>query len=40
MKKSILIGLIALSVLSSCNTLKGVGDDLKEAGHRLEKATD
>jgi predicted small secreted protein len=34
----ILATVFALSVLSGCNTLEGVGKDVKEAGKAIEKA--
>lgn len=40
MKKLVSLVLIACVLLSACNTLRGVGSDLREAGDRLEKATD
>jgi predicted small secreted protein len=34
----ILATVFALAVLSGCNTLEGVGKDVKEAGKAIEKA--
>lgn len=40
MKTLSIVTLLMLLSLSACNTLRGVGSDLREAGDRLEKATD
>ena len=37
MKKIALI-LLALSVLSACNTMEGFGTDVKKVGDKVEKA--
>jgi len=34
----ILISLLAAFVLSGCNTLQGVGKDLKQGGESIERA--
>ena len=35
----ILIALAAVLVLSGCNTLEGVGKDLKQGGEAIERAS-
>jgi entericidin B len=35
----ILLSLIAALVLSGCNTVQGVGKDLKQGGEALERAS-
>ena len=45
MKKPFTLAMIALALagaalLSGCNTVRGVGQDVKQAGHAIEKAAD
>ncbi|MDD5179717.1 MAG: entericidin A/B family lipoprotein [Gallionellaceae bacterium] len=35
--KKILALLMALSVLTACNTMEGLGKDIKKGGEKLEK---
>lgn len=37
MKRITIISLIALSLLSACNTLSGIGEDLRISGEGLKK---
>ena len=32
--------LLFAGALSACNTIQGVGEDISEAGERIERATD
>jgi predicted small secreted protein len=36
--KILLLSLLASSVLSACNTVEGVGKDLKQGGEAIERA--
>ncbi|MDH4285115.1 MAG: entericidin A/B family lipoprotein [Gallionellaceae bacterium] len=36
--KKVLALLMALGVLAGCNTMEGLGKDIKEGGQKLEKA--
>jgi predicted small secreted protein len=38
MRKAILLTLTAAIVLSGCNTVEGVGKDLKQGGAAIERA--
>jgi predicted small secreted protein len=38
MRKAILLTLTAVLVLSGCNTVEGVGKDLKQGGAAIERA--
>lgn len=39
-KLLVLVALLALPVLlSACNTIQGVGEDIKQGGESLERAT-
>lgn len=41
MKNLILLGVIVcVAMLSACNTVEGVGKDVKKAGQAIEKAAD
>ena len=40
MKKIILIGLAAITLLSACNTVYGFGKDVQKVGDKVEKAAD
>jgi predicted small secreted protein len=35
---SLLLAVFALALLSGCNTLQGVGKDVKKAGEKIEDA--
>lgn len=37
MTKGILVALLASFALTGCNTVEGVGKDIKSAGHGLER---
>ena len=40
MKKIILIGLTAITVIAACNTDHGNGKDVQKVGDKVEKAAD
>ena len=41
-RRALLLSLVVLSVfaLSACNTVRGVGQDIKKAGDKIEDAAD
>ncbi|MBY0354844.1 MAG: entericidin A/B family lipoprotein [Rickettsiales bacterium] len=36
----ILLSIIAMNLLAACNTVEGVGEDVKAGGHKLEKTAE
>ena len=38
MKKIILIGLTAITLLSACNTVSGIGKDIEKGGEAIGRA--
>ena len=39
MMKKLLFAALALAVLAGCNTIRGMGEDIKAAGEKIEDAT-
>ncbi len=40
MKRAIIIALLTLPLLSACNTMEGLGQDIQKGGEKLEKSAD
>lgn len=40
MKRAIIVALLTLPLLSACNTIEGLGQDIQKGGQKLEKTAE